>query len=174
MLLDPADWSLSHCAGELIPALPAELRSGIKRETHAGVVELATGIHTRVAEAAEELRRLRARLSEELEARGLRAAGAGTHPFASWRDVEISNQPRYQVVYGSMRELARREPTLALHVHVGVTTPHQAIQLTNRLRAHLPLLLALSANSPFWDGRSSGLASTRTPLFQAFPRVGVP
>jgi carboxylate-amine ligase len=174
MLLDPADWSLAQCADELIPALPEDLQGRIKRETHAGVVELATGVHTSVADAAEELRWLRSRLSEELEARGLRAAGAGMHPFASWRDVVVSTQPRYQVVYGSMRELARREPTLAMHVHVGVTTPHQAIQLANRLRAHLPLLLALSANSPFWDGRSSGFASTRTPLFQAFPRVGVP
>src|SRR5256885_11805534 len=127
MLLDPADWSLSHCADELIPALPEELRGRIKRETHAGVVELATGVHPTVADAAEELRWLRSRLSEELEARGLRAAGAGMHPFASWRDVVVSNQSRYQVVYGSMRELARREPTLAMHVHVGVTTPHQAI-----------------------------------------------
>jgi glutamate---cysteine ligase / carboxylate-amine ligase len=174
MLLDPADWSLSHCADELIPSLPEELEGRIKRETHAAVVELATGVHASVADAVEELRWLRARLGEELEARGLRAAGAGMHPFASWRDVVISNQPRYQAVYGTMRELARREPTLAVHVHVGVTTPHQAIELSNRLRAHLPLLLALSANSPFWDGRISGLASTRTPLFQAFPRVGVP
>ena len=73
-----------------------------------------------------------------------------------------------------MRELARREPTFALHVHVGVADPEDAVRLANRLRAHLPLLLALSANSPFWQGRDTGLASARTPLFQAFPRVGIP
>jgi carboxylate-amine ligase len=174
LLLDPSDWSLVHRADEVVPALPAELQGRIKRETHASVIELSTGVHTNVADAAQELRALRARLSEELDARGLRAAATGTHPFASWRDVVVSKQPRYQLVQDSMRELARREPTLALHVHVGVTTPHQAIQLANRLRAHLPLLLALSANSPFWEGRNSGLASARTPLFQAFPRVGVP
>ena len=73
-----------------------------------------------------------------------------------------------------MRELARREPTFALHVHVGVASPDAAIQLMNRMRGHVPLLLALSGNSPFWQGRDTGLASARTPHFQAFPRVGIP
>jgi carboxylate-amine ligase len=73
-----------------------------------------------------------------------------------------------------MRELARREPTFALHVHVAVPDPESALLALNRLRSHLPLLLALSANSPFWQGRETGLASARTPLFQAFPRVGIP
>ena len=73
-----------------------------------------------------------------------------------------------------MRVLARREPTLATHVHVGVATPGPRSRLLNRLRAHLPLLLALSANSPFWQGRATGFASTRTTLFDAFPRTGVP
>ena len=86
----------------------------------------------------------------------------------------MSTGPRYQHVYDSMRELARREPTFALHVHVGVASPDAAIELMNRMRGHLPLLLALSANSPLWQGRDTGLASARTPLFQAFPRVGIP
>ena len=73
-----------------------------------------------------------------------------------------------------MRELARREPTFALHVHVGVADADAAIRLMNRMRGHIPLLLALSGNSPLWQGRDTGLASARTPLFQAFPRVGIP
>ena len=102
-------------------------------------------------------------------------ASAGTHPFTVWHETVVSTGQRYELVYGSMRELARREPTFALHVHVGrAATPRTAIRLTNRMRAHLPLLLALSVNSPFWQGRDTGLASARTPLFQAFPRVGIP
>jgi carboxylate-amine ligase len=73
-----------------------------------------------------------------------------------------------------MRELARREPTFGLHVHVAVPGPEAALRALNRIRSHLPLLLALSGNSPFWQGRDSGLASARTPAFQAFPRTGPP
>jgi carboxylate-amine ligase len=174
MLLDPADWSLSNAADTVLRELPPELAAHVAGETHASVLELATGIHTSVGGAASELRALRDDLAGELDRLGLRAASAGTHPAAVWQDTAISSRPRYQLVYGSMRELARREPTLALHVHVGVATPAEAIRLANRLRGHVPLLLALSANSPFWHGRRSGLASARTPLFQAFPRTGVP
>ena len=105
---------------------------------------------------------------------GLEVASAGTHPFTVWHETVVSGGSRYQAVYGSMRELARREPTFGLHVHVGVRDPEDAIALANSLRGHLPMLLALSANSPFWQGRDTGLASARTPLFQAFPRVGIP
>jgi carboxylate-amine ligase len=73
-----------------------------------------------------------------------------------------------------MRELARREPTFGLHVHVAVPEPEMALRALNAIRGHLPVFLALSANSPFWQGRDSGLASARTPVFQAFPRTGPP
>jgi len=104
----------------------------------------------------------------------MRAAVAGTHPFAVWQEIIVSAGERYQFVYGSMRELARREPTFGLHVHVGVPGTEAAIRAANRLRSRIPLMLALSVNSPFWQGRDTGLASARTPLFQAFPRVGIP
>jgi carboxylate-amine ligase len=73
-----------------------------------------------------------------------------------------------------MRELARREPTFGLHVHVAVPSAETAVRALNAIRGHLPVLLALSGNSPFWQGRDSGLASARTPVFQAFPRTGPP
>jgi carboxylate-amine ligase len=131
-------------------------------------------VHERVADAATELADLRGRLGSVLAEHGLRAGVAGTHPSAVAEDTVVSAHPRYRDIGESMRVLARREPTLATHVHVGVPTPAAAIRLLNRLRAHLPLLLALSANSPFWQGRATGFASTRTTLFDAFPRSGVP
>ena len=73
-----------------------------------------------------------------------------------------------------MRSLARREPTMALHVHVGMPDPEEAVRVLNGLRRNAPVLLALSANSPFWQGRDSGFASARTLIFQAFPRTGLP
>jgi carboxylate-amine ligase len=143
-------------------------------ETHGSALELATQPHTDIAGAAAELCSLRNSLAGVLEPLGMRAAVAGTHPFTLWEEIEVSPGARYQFLYSSMRELARREPTFGLHVHVAVPNPEQAVRAYNRVRAHLPLLLALSGNSPFWQGRDTGLASMRTPLFQAFPRVGVP
>jgi glutamate---cysteine ligase / carboxylate-amine ligase len=174
MLLDPDGWSLAFRSDEVRAALPAELRDRVTLETHAAVMEIATGVHSRVGDAVGELVRLRERVARALAAQGLRAAVAGTHPSAVARDTLLSSHPRYREIGDSMRVLARREPTMATHVHVGVATPERAVRLLNRLRAHVPLLLALSANSPFWRGRPSGFASTRTTLFDAFPRSGLP
>ena len=174
MLVDPEDWALAHEIDRVLMALPPDLAVHVSAETHMSVLELATGVHPDVAGGADELRRLRAELHGALAPLALRPAGAGTHPFAVWHQIVVHSGDRQQAVYASMRELARREPTFALHVHVGVQDPERAICVANRMRAHLPLLLALSANSPFWQGRDAGFASTRTPLFQAFPRVGIP
>jgi glutamate---cysteine ligase / carboxylate-amine ligase len=174
MVLDPRGWGLARDSDGLLSDLGQGLAGSVAGETHQAVLELTSAPHTRAADAAEELAGLRESLNIELGARGLQAAAAGTHPQALWTDVQVSSGRRYQDIYESMRELARREPTFAQHVHVGVEDPEQAVNLLNRLRAHLPLLLALSANSPFWQGRDSGLASARTSIFQAFPRVGIP
>ena len=90
------------------------------------------------------------------------------------RTSQVSPGARYQYLHSSLRELARREPTFALHVHVAVPDPELAVRAYNGMRAHIPVLLALAANSPFTRGRDSGLASARTPVFQAFPRTGIP
>jgi len=174
MLLDPWTWGLAQAIEEVLPRLPGALAARVTAETHAGAAELATGVNATVGDAVRELRDLRTAMRETCAECGLAVASAGTHPFAVWRETAVSSGERYEVIYGSMRELARREPTFALHVHVGVPEPEDAIRAVNGLRAHLPVLLALSANSPFWQGRDSGLASARTPLFQAFPRVGIP
>jgi carboxylate-amine ligase len=174
MLLDPRDWSLAPAIDDVLGALPDELRDHVSSETHSSAVELRTGVHATVGDAVAELGSLRAKLSDVLSGLGLAAGAAGTHPSAVWHEMAVSSRERHQEVYGSMRELARREPTFALHVHVGLPSGEAGIAAFNRLRAHIPLLLALSANSPFWQGRDTGLASARTPLFQAFPRVGIP
>ncbi len=109
-----------------------------------------------------------------IEPLGLRAAVTGTHPTARWEHIEVSPGARYRYLHASMRELARREPTFGLHVHVAVPDPEAAVRAYNAMRTHLPMLLALSGNSPYWQGRDSGLVSARTPAFQAFPRTGIP
>ena len=174
MLLDPGTWALAAEIDSLLPRLGGMLVESTGAETHTAALELRTGAHAGVAGAAAELAALRDELTAQLAPLGLRAAGAGLHPFAVWQETRISAGERYQFLYGSMRELARREPTFALHVHIAVADGEAAVRALNRMRAHVPLLLALSANSPFWQGRDTGLASSRTPLFQAFPRVGIP
>jgi carboxylate-amine ligase len=173
MLLD-ADWMPASRSDEVLGALSPEIARSARAETHGSALELATDPHLTVGSAAAQLAALRRGLTAELEPMGLRAAAGGTHPLARWEDTEVSPGARYQFLYSSLRELARREPTFALHVHVAVPDPETAVRALNGLREHLPVLLALSANSPFWQGRDSGLASARTPVFQTFPRTGLP
>lgn len=174
MLLNTQDLTLAQSIDYVLRTVSPDLAERLTAETHGSAVELATGVNTKVTDAIEDLHDVRERLKRELEPLALKVACSGTHPQAVWYQTVISSGERYQSLYGSMRELARREPTFALHVHVGVGDSEDAIRLYNRMRAHVPLLLALSANSPYWQGRDTGLASARTPLFQAFPRVGIP
>ena len=174
MLVSAPGYNLAQAIDEVIPRLPADISNRVHRETHAAAVELATGVHTKVSEAIDDLAHLRRTMRQTCDPLELQVASSGTHPFAVSREISVTQGERQAAVYGSMRELARREPTFALHVHVGFEDPENAVKVYNRMRVHLPMLLALSANSPFWQGRDTGLASSRTPLFQAFPRVGVP
>jgi carboxylate-amine ligase len=143
-------------------------------ETHACVLELATGIHRDAAGAAAELASLRGQLAERLSLTGLAAASAGAHPLAPPVLTEVSADARHRAIAASMRALAQRVPTMALHVHVGVPDPEDAVRVLNGLRRAIPLLVALSANSPFCEGRDTDFASIRTTIFGAFPRTGPP
>ena len=172
MLLDPSDHSLAQSSDAVLASLSRPLADHVAPETHAAVVELATGIHADVTGAAAELAALRVQLAGALAGMNLCAASAGTYPLVSSGESRVSGSARYRMVADSMRALARREPTLALHVHVGLADPEDAIRVLNGLRAAVPVLLALSANSPFSQRRDSGFASSRTVIFQGFPRTG--
>jgi glutamate---cysteine ligase / carboxylate-amine ligase len=175
MLLDPADWSVANRIDDVLAALPFAVAPHAAAETHACVVELRTAPHPTVTSAAAELawlrRSLDATMRDEL---GLRAAAAGTHPLATRAEVSVSSGSRYREINATMRALARREPTMAQHVHVAVPDGDSAVRALDGLRGDLPVLLALSANSPYWRGSDSGFASARTPIFSMFPRVGIP
>ena len=172
MLLDSSDHALAQSSDAVLQWLSDELSKHSAPETHAAVIELMTGVHVDVAGAVGELASLREELARALHAMALRAMSAGTYPLASSGESRVSRSGRHRVVADSMRALARREPTLALHVHVGVPDPEDAIRVLNGLRRAVPVLLALSANSPFSQGRDTGFASTRTVIFQGFPRTG--
>jgi glutamate---cysteine ligase / carboxylate-amine ligase len=174
MLLDPSGWVLTQRADEVLSHASEALAGRCAAETHEAALELKTAPHHTVREAVAEMRELRGLLGAQLERMGLAAASSGTYPGPMPEATKVSPSSRYQVIHRTMRGIARREPTFALHIHVGVPDSARAIRLVNRLRAHLPLLLALSASSPFLRGDSTGLASNRTILFQGFPRTGIP
>ena len=106
--------------------------------------------------------------------RGWAIGAAGTHPFALWEDQRIVSRPRYRDLISGLQFVARQELIFGIHVHVGLDDPDKAIHVVNGMRVHLPVLLGLSANSPFWRGQNTGMLSARTPIFRAFPRVGIP
>jgi glutamate---cysteine ligase / carboxylate-amine ligase len=146
----------------------------VRRELMTSVLEAATGVHERVADALAEVREIRARLRDAAADRGALIASAGTHPFSRWEHQEITDSPRYQGVIEKLRWVAERVAIFGLHVHVGMESGDTAVAVGTGLRNWLPELLALSANSPYWQGRDSGLASTRSQIFDTMPRSGLP
>jgi carboxylate-amine ligase len=174
MLLEPPRWAPANRIDDVLAHVEPALHDHVAAETHACVVELRTGAHATVAALASELLGLRADLCDTLAGLGLRAAAAGTNPIATRADVRVAGGTRYREIEDTMRVLARREPTMALHVHVAVPDGPSAVRALDGLRADLPVLLALSANSPYWRATDSGFASIRTPVFAMFPRVGIP
>ena len=146
----------------------------VRPELMESVLEIATSICANTEEAGAELRTLRGQIRETAARRDLAIGSAGTHPFARWEDQRIVARPRYRDLISSLRFVARQELIFGMHVHVGIDDPDKAIHVANGMRVHVPVLLALSANSPFWRGDVTGLLSTRTPIFRQFPRVGMP
>ena len=146
----------------------------VKPELLQSVVEVATNVAGSVGEALEDLVRLRRRVRDAAAESGALVASAGTHPFSRYEHQEVTDHPRYRELVDDMRWVAERELIFGLHVHVGLDTPDKAIACANAARTFLPELLALSVNSPFWQGRPTGIASTRVKVFDAFPRSGLP
>ncbi len=163
---------------DLVSAIHAILENAppgqIQSELMQSVLEIATPPCSDVPAAAAELRGLRERVRDHAADHDLLIGSSGTHPYARWEDQRIVRDDRYRGLVSSLGFVARQELVFGMHVHVGVGGPDEAIHVANGLRAHVPLLVALSANSPFWRGELTGLASSRVPIFRAFPRVGIP
>jgi len=104
----------------------------------------------------------------------LQVAAAGTHPFADWVEQLITPDPRYDEIIDEMRDVARGNLIFGLHVHVGIESRNEGIEIMNAVRYFLPHIYALSTNSPFWCGRNTGFKSYRSKVFDKFPRTGIP
>jgi carboxylate-amine ligase len=171
MILDARSLDLVNAIETMLEASPV---GEIKPELLESVLEISTEPCPNTAQAAEQLRTLRRQVLKTAQSKDLTIGAAGTHPFAMWENQRIVARPRYRELISALRFVARQELIFGVHVHVGVDNPDKAIHVANGMRVHMPVLLALSANSPFWRADATGLASTRTPIFRAFPRVGIP
>ena len=172
MILDAETMELANAIDAVLEEYGDD--GDVKPELLEPVLEIATDPHPDAREAGEQLRELRGAVSEAAARRKLCIGSAGTHPFAMWEDQRVSKRPRYRELIAELRFVARQEIIFGLHVHVGLDDADKAIHVANGMRVHVPILLALSANSPFWRANTTGLASSRMPIFRAFPRVGIP
>ncbi len=177
-LLSPATLDLVPRFEELRDAAREEdpaLLEGITGELISSEIEIVSGPGRDLADALQRQRDRRRRLFALVERHGAALAATGTHPWADYREQPIIDTDHYRRVERDLKYVAWRNNTFSMHVHVGVRDIDRAVRVCDRLRPALPMLLAISANSPYLDGRDSGLHSARTQSFtRSFPRCGVP
>jgi carboxylate-amine ligase len=151
------------------------LAESITGELIASEIEIISGIGSDLGDALARQRERRGRLFALAEARGAALGATGTHPWADYREQPIIDTEHYRRVEEGLKYVAWRNNTFSLHVHLGVRDVDRAVRICDRLRPVLPLLLAISANSPYLDGCDTGLHSARTQSFtKSFPRCGIP
>jgi glutamate---cysteine ligase / carboxylate-amine ligase len=176
-ILDPASLELQHRFEDVYAACEADelLAESAAGELIASEIEIRSGRAESFEQAMQLQRERRARLFELVAGMGLTLGAMGTHPWANYLDQRIIDTPHYNRLRQELGWVAQRNNTWSLHVHMGVRGADRAIAVCDRLRELLPLLLAVSANSPFLDRRDSGLHTVRTEIFtRSFPRCGIP
>ncbi|HEX6753734.1 MAG TPA: YbdK family carboxylate-amine ligase [Solirubrobacterales bacterium] len=176
-ILDPATLELEHRFEDVYAACQRDelLAESAAGELIASEIEIRSGRAGDFAEAVALQRERRVRLFELVEGMGLALGAMGTHPWANYLDQRIIDTPHYNRLRHELGYVAQRNNTWSMHVHMGVRGADRAIAVCDWMRELLPLLLAVSANSPFLDRRDSGLHTVRTEIFtRTFPRCGVP
>lgn len=173
-VVDPQTWELRSTIHSILARDLEDREEDVRAEFLQSQVEAGTRICATVGELRAEVRRMRFEAAALARGLGLVLVAAGTHPFSRWTDQQVTRGERYALLADELQEVGRRLVTFGLHVHVGIADPGLRIRVMNRMRSHLPLLLALSTSSPFFDGRLTGLRSYRTAIFAALPRTGIP
>ena len=173
-LVEANSFELSSSVDKILREVPEELHSHIKPELMQCYLEINTHICHSVADVGRDLQEKLAIVEEIAEGLGLKLFWGATHPFSSWRNQQITVNDRYHRLVDLMQDIARRLVTFGLHVHVGVNSGDKAILVCERMLRYLPVLLALSSNSPFWEGRNTGLCSNRSKIMESLPTAGLP
>ena len=173
--IDPETRDLrSHIQSEILPKAKRALHEAVKAEMHQSVIEVGTKVCRDIKEAREDICNLRREMITLASQNGLLLAAGSTHPFADWKVQEIYPDERYHRVLEELQMVARANLVFGLHVHVGIEDRNTSIHIMNSMRYFLPHILALSANSPFWEGQPTGFKSYRSKVFERFPRTGIP
>ncbi len=177
-LIDLRTGQLASVASDLLAELGAGHPDGVhpkaKHELFECCVEIVTGICDTVAEARADLEATLAEVREAAGARGCTVICSGSHPFSLWGEQRVSPNERYDRLVEEMQWMARRLQIFGVHVHVGVRSAEKAIVVANALANVIPHFLALTASSPFWEGHDTGLASSRSKVFEGLPTAGLP
>ncbi|OKY79193.1 MAG: Glutamate-cysteine ligase family 2 GCS2 [Candidatus Methanohalarchaeum thermophilum] len=172
-IVDPETGELVSRVDEFIGEVK-HIESNLRKELFQSIIEIASDVCEDIDEARENVKRLRGELFDYCEDKGYELMASGTHPFANWDEQDITEGERYQEFVDKLRWTAKRELIFGQHVHIGVASKEEAIFCTNKIKKYLPHLLALSVNSPFWQGEETGLKSTRIRIFDNLPRTGLP
>jgi carboxylate-amine ligase len=173
-LVDAESLALRSACGLLLADLPADVRTCIKPELMQCYVELNTDVCQTVADAEADLRRKLLALEAVADAHGVRLFWSATHPFSRWVDQRVTDSQRYHGLINLLQDTARQLITFGLHVHVGVDSGDKAVMICDRILRYLPIMLAASANSPWWEGRVTGLHSWRSKVMDGLPTAGLP
>lgn len=173
-LINPFTLQLTPGIDELRRRTPGEIHENVKPELMQSYVEVNTGICSSTAEVREDLGAKMHALCTSANEAGMMVAWAGTHPVSRWDTQAVTDDARYRRIIDQLQYVARRLVTFGVHVHVGLPDGESAISVMNDIAPYLPHMLALSANSPFWYGRPSGLQSARIKALEALPRGGLP
>ena len=174
LLVDPQTGDLAPAPDALMAACRDALGDSVSPEFLRCQIEVGTPVSADIAEARGHLAHLRRTVARIAGEYGLAPISASCHPFADWRDQFHTDKDRYHQLSRALGAVSRRMLICGMHVHVGIPSPAQRIDLMNQLTYFLPHLLALSASSPFWQGSDTGLASYRTTVFGGMPRTGLP
>lgn len=170
-VIDPRSRDLVGRAPELIAHIDDPR---VKGEFFTNTIELVSGVHADVDSAIQEMLELRDLTLQHADELDLAVVGMGVHPFALWHDQQLADSERYRRVVAESGEWGRRQIMIGVHTHVGIGDGDTALAIQNHLLTELPLILALSSSSPFWQGRDAGVASQRSMIFQQLPNAGLP
>jgi glutamate---cysteine ligase / carboxylate-amine ligase len=173
-IIDPATRELTSYVTRILEDGRSFLHERVKPEMHQSQIEIGTAVHKTIQDARADMIYLRQAVIRLAGRRGVNITAAGTHPFSSWRQSQITPFDRYLGLAKDLGVLAQQLLIFGTHVHIGVEDPDLRIDLMNQARNYLAPLLALSTSSPFWEGRDTGLKSYRSIIFRSFPRTGIP